>query len=83
MFNFELSFYRFNFDGSAVAEEPEFTHHIDNVTVPAGRNVKMACSVKNLGSFKVTSKKKKKNNTIKKYVFPFQNIHFPLSKLTN
>lgn len=43
-------------DGSAVAEEPEFTSIIDNVTVPAGRNVKMACSVKNLGSFKVIKK---------------------------
>lgn len=29
---------------------------IDNVTVPAGRNVRMACSVKNLGSFKVINK---------------------------
>lgn len=38
---------------SAVAEEPEFTDIIANVTVPAGRNVQMACSVKNLGTFKV------------------------------
>lgn len=48
-----FSFIRSEFDGLAVAEEPEFTDIIDNVTVPAGRNVKMACSVKNLGSFKV------------------------------
>ena len=38
---------------AAVAEDPEFTDIIENVTVPAGRNVRMACSVKNLGSFKV------------------------------
>lgn len=37
----------------AVAEEPEFTDVIENVTVPAGRNVKLGCSVKNLGSYKV------------------------------
>ncbi|XP_048513668.1 neurotrimin-like [Athalia rosae] len=33
--------------------DPEFTDSIENITVPAGRNVKLACSVKNLGSFKV------------------------------
>ncbi|XP_065084279.1 lachesin [Ochlerotatus camptorhynchus] len=38
---------------NVVVEEPEFTDVIENVTVPAGRNVKLACSVKNLGSFKV------------------------------
>lgn len=38
---------------SVVLEEPEFTEVIDNVTVPAGRHVKLACSVKNLGSYKV------------------------------
>ncbi|XP_018798954.1 PREDICTED: lachesin-like isoform X1 [Bactrocera latifrons] len=36
-----------------VVEEPEFTEYIENVTVPAGRNVKLGCSVKNLGSYKV------------------------------
>lgn len=41
----------------AVMEEPEFTDVIENVTVPAGRSVRLACSVKNLGSYKV------KNNT--------------------
>ncbi|XP_053958518.1 lachesin [Anastrepha ludens] len=35
------------------SEDPEFTDVIDNITVPAGRNVKLACSVKNLGSYKV------------------------------
>ncbi|KNC33265.1 hypothetical protein FF38_13252 [Lucilia cuprina] len=35
-----------------VVEEPEFTEYIENVTVPAGRNIKLACSVKNLGSYK-------------------------------
>jgi hypothetical protein len=34
-------------------EEPEFTEQIENITVPAGRNVKLACSVKNLGTFRV------------------------------
>ncbi|XP_026320045.1 lachesin-like isoform X2 [Hyposmocoma kahamanoa] len=34
-------------------EEPEFTDVIQNVTVPAGRSVRLACSVKNLGSYKV------------------------------
>lgn len=36
-----------------MVEEPEFTDVIQNVTVPAGRSVRLACSVKNLGSFKV------------------------------
>ncbi|KPJ16714.1 hypothetical protein RR48_10313 [Papilio machaon] len=35
-----------------VLEEPEFTDVIQNVTVPAGRSVRLACSVKNLGSYK-------------------------------
>lgn len=39
---------------SVVVEEPEFTEVIENVTVPAGRNVHMACSVKNLGTFKAS-----------------------------
>lgn len=39
----------------AVVDEPEFTDVIENVTVPAGRNVRLACSVKNLRSFKVSS----------------------------
>lgn len=34
-------------------DEPEFTEIIENVTVPAGRNVRLGCSVKNLGSYKV------------------------------
>ncbi|CAG9803946.1 unnamed protein product [Chironomus riparius] len=38
---------------NVITEEPEFTDVIENVTVPAGRNVKLACSVKNLGSYKV------------------------------
>jgi hypothetical protein len=32
---------------------PEFTEQIENITVPAGRNVKLSCSVKNLGTYKV------------------------------
>nr|CAD7399996.1 unnamed protein product [Timema poppensis] len=38
---------------AAPTEDPEFTEQIENITVPAGRNVKLACSVKNLGSYKV------------------------------
>ncbi|XP_017097131.2 neurotrimin [Drosophila bipectinata] len=38
---------------NAISEDPEFTDVIENITVPAGRNVKLACSVKNLGSYKV------------------------------
>lgn len=45
--------YKFYFI-AVVIEEPEFTEVIENVTVPAGRNVKLACSVKNLGSYKVS-----------------------------
>ncbi|KAI5640530.1 immunoglobulin i-set domain-containing protein [Phthorimaea operculella] len=37
----------------SVTEEPEFTDVIQNMTVPAGRSVRLACSVKNLGSYKV------------------------------
>ncbi|XP_053592973.1 lachesin-like [Microplitis demolitor] len=33
--------------------EPEFIEEIGNTTVPAGRNVKLACSVKDLGTYKV------------------------------
>ncbi|XP_066592973.1 lachesin-like isoform X2 [Prorops nasuta] len=33
--------------------DPEFLDEIGNITVPAGRSVKLACSVKDLGSFKV------------------------------
>nr|XP_018904085.1 PREDICTED: lachesin-like isoform X1 [Bemisia tabaci] len=36
-----------------VTEEPEFIAAIENVTVSAGRNVKLSCSVKNLGTYKV------------------------------
>lgn len=38
---------------AAPVEDPEFTEQIENITVPAGRNVKLACSVKNLGTYKV------------------------------
>lgn len=41
-------------------EEPEFTEIIENITVPAGRNVKLACSVKNLGSYKVSKEDERK-----------------------
>ncbi|XP_011500615.1 PREDICTED: lachesin-like [Ceratosolen solmsi marchali] len=38
--------------GSSVLE-PEFVKEIGNITVPAGRSVKLACTVKDLGTFKV------------------------------
>lgn len=44
---------------SALPEDPEFTDVIENITVPAGRNIKLACSVKNLGSYKVCHDGKK------------------------
>ncbi|XP_029055041.1 lachesin-like [Osmia bicornis bicornis] len=33
--------------------DPEFVEEIGNITVPAGRNVKLSCSVKDLGQYKV------------------------------
>ncbi|XP_017778664.1 PREDICTED: lachesin-like isoform X2 [Nicrophorus vespilloides] len=42
-----------NIPTNVVIEEPEFTEVIENITAAAGRNVKFACSVKNLGSYKV------------------------------
>ncbi|CAH1713377.1 neurotrimin-like isoform X2 [Aphis gossypii] len=36
-----------------IVGDPEFTEPIVNVTVPAGRSVKLGCSVRNLGSYKV------------------------------
>ncbi|XP_060862108.1 neurotrimin-like isoform X2 [Metopolophium dirhodum] len=36
-----------------ISGDPEFTEPITNVTVPAGRSVKLGCSVRNLGSYKV------------------------------
>lgn len=41
---------------SVAVEDPEFTDVIENITVAAGRNVKFACSVKNLGSYKVSQR---------------------------
>jgi len=38
---------------SVISGDPEFTEPITNVTVPAGRSVKLGCSVRNLGSYKV------------------------------
>lgn len=38
---------------SVIIDDPEFTEPIVNVTVPAGRSVKLGCSVRNLGSYKV------------------------------
>ncbi|XP_057672380.1 lachesin-like isoform X1 [Diorhabda carinulata] len=38
---------------TVITEEPEFTDVIENITVAAGRNVRFACSVKNLGTYKV------------------------------
>lgn len=49
----KITHFFLSFNSYLATEEPEFTEIIENVTVPAGRNVRMACSVKNLGSFKV------------------------------
>lgn len=38
---------------SAIGEEPEFVEQIQNVTASVGRNVKLTCCVRNLGSYKV------------------------------
>lgn len=48
----------FSFPCLALPEDPEFTDVIENITVPAGRNIKLACSVKNLGTYKVNERKK-------------------------
>lgn len=45
--------YKKHFVVSVVMDDPEFTEPIVNVTVPAGRSVKLGCSVRNLGSYKV------------------------------
>ncbi|OXA64235.1 Lachesin [Folsomia candida] len=38
---------------SISAEDPEFAEPIENITAPASRDIRMACSVKNLGPHKV------------------------------
>ena len=51
-----LKFFFFFFTGGpSETPEPEFSESIENITVPAGREVKLACSVKNLGNHKVSS----------------------------
>ena len=37
-----------------MAMEPEFVEPLQNVTVTAGRDIKLQCSVKHLNSFKVS-----------------------------
>ncbi|XP_046457264.1 neurotrimin-like isoform X1 [Daphnia pulex] len=39
--------------GSVVGPDPEFVEPLQNLTVTAGRDVKLQCSVKHLGSYKV------------------------------
>ncbi|XP_058796821.1 lachesin-like [Phymastichus coffea] len=41
------------FTTAATVLEPEFVKEIGNITVAAGRNVRLACAVKNLGTYKV------------------------------
>lgn len=43
----------FNLFSVSSIPEPEFLEEIGNTTVPAGRNIKLACSVKDLGTYKV------------------------------
>jgi len=45
--------------GAGADDEPEFSEPIENITVPAGREVKLACSVKSLGPHKVSPHKMK------------------------
>ncbi|KAG7206732.1 hypothetical protein KM043_000657 [Ampulex compressa] len=40
------------FETVTTVADPEFVDEIGNITIAAGRNVKLACSVKNLGPFK-------------------------------
>ncbi|XP_065207681.1 neurotrimin-like isoform X2 [Planococcus citri] len=40
-------------DPNSLGEEPEFVEQIENATVPVGRTVKLSCSVRNLGTYKV------------------------------
>lgn len=44
----------FSLAGGAIPEEPRFVEPIQNVTVAAGRDVKLSCVVDNLGTFKVS-----------------------------
>ncbi|XP_031778750.1 lachesin isoform X2 [Nasonia vitripennis] len=41
------------FTTASTVLEPEFVKEIGNITVPAGRSVKLACTVKDLGTYKV------------------------------
>ncbi|KAK0091027.1 hypothetical protein PV326_003859 [Microctonus aethiopoides] len=54
-----------NFPNDAVMSttlEPTFVEEIGNTTVPAGRSIKLACSVKDLGTYKGKSEKFRINN---------------------
>ena len=42
--------------GAASVGEPVFVETIDNVTVTAGRDVRLACVVDNLGTYKVRNR---------------------------
>lgn len=44
-----------------VSNEPDFVGNIKNVTVPAGREAILSCSVSNLGKFKVIGRIKLNN----------------------
>lgn len=70
MRNFFLLF----FSCVALPEDPEFTDVMENITVPAGRNIKLACSVKNLGSYKVRIHhlQNYENQMKKKYLMNFK-----------
>lgn len=40
--------------GGTLSEEPRFVEPIQNVTIAAGRDVKLSCVVDNLGTYKVS-----------------------------
>ena len=50
-------------------DEPIFVEQIDNVTVTAGRDVKLTCAVENLGTYKVSGAQLSVN-----YYFDFNHI---------
>lgn len=41
------------FVSGEMGPEPEFIGVMENITVPAGRSVRLSCSVRNLASFRV------------------------------
>lgn len=66
--------------GAGADDEPEFSEPIENITVPAGREVKLACSVKSLGPHKVSSQNEKTSIPIYS-IFQRNKIHQQIFRL--